>query len=64
MYFLRKFGPIFLTILILLCLTLALVILLYRYNGVLLPTFSFPSENAVNRINDSIKFLSIGGTLK
>ncbi|MGM9643380.1 MAG: hypothetical protein ACI3XI_09245 [Eubacteriales bacterium] len=68
MYFLKKYGIILLTVLILLVLTLAFVILLYGYKDVLLPTFSLARESAVsdavNLPPDFCKILSIGGTMK
>lgn len=68
MYFLKKYGIILLTVLILLVLTLAFVILLYGYMDVMLPSFSIACEStasvAANLLSDFCKILSIGGTMK
>ncbi len=74
MYLLKKYGVVFLTVLVLLVLAFVFVILLYGHRGVLLPTFSFsgndavteapPAETTAVSINEYINILSIGGTLK
>ncbi len=72
MYLLKKYGVVFLTVLVLLVLLLVFVILLYGYRGVLLPSFSFPTPETTAPLPETtasaslkiLNLLNFGGTLK
>ncbi len=71
MYLLKKYGLVFAALLVLAVSTLIFVIVMYKIQGVLLPTFSFPSpettappEVSNTMICEFSNLLYIGGIFK